>query len=69
MTLRGVALLAASKARIRRMRLRISILLFDLYRFGSEMNLKAKFASSLNELINEIRVKKGKRTRTNGVGL
>jgi hypothetical protein len=37
--------------------------LFDSYRFGSEMNLNAKFASSLNELINEIRVKKGKRTR------
>src|ERR1700674_4232587 len=37
--------------------------LFDPYRFGSEMNVNAKFASSLNELINEIRVKKGKRTR------
>src|SRR6202162_213129 len=37
--------------------------LFDPDRFGSQMNLNAKFASSLNELINEIRVKKGKRTR------
>jgi hypothetical protein len=36
--------------------------LFDPDRFGSEMNVNAKFASSLNELINEIRVKKGKRT-------
>src|ERR1700681_343222 len=33
--------------------------LFDRYRFGSEMNVNAKFASSLNELINQIRVKKG----------
>jgi hypothetical protein len=37
--------------------------LFDPYRFGSQMNINAKFASSLDELINEIRVKKGKRTR------
>src|ERR1700730_6959298 len=36
---------------------------FDLYRFGSEMNVNTKFTSSLNELINEIRVKKGKGTR------
>jgi hypothetical protein len=41
----------------------LSGVLFDPYRFGSEMNVNAKFASSLNELINEIRVKKGKRTR------
>jgi hypothetical protein len=27
------------------------------------MNFNAKFASSLNELINEIRVEEGKRTR------
>jgi hypothetical protein len=33
--------------------------LFDPYRFGSQMNVNAKFASSLNDLINEIRVKKG----------
>jgi hypothetical protein len=37
--------------------------LFDPYRFGSAKNVNAKFASSLNELINEIRVKKDKRTR------
>jgi hypothetical protein len=36
--------------------------LFDPYRFGSQMNVNAKFASSPNELTNEIRVKKGKRT-------
>src|ERR1700682_6099675 len=36
---------------------------FNPYGFGSEMNVNAKFASSLNELIHEIRVKKGKRTR------
>jgi hypothetical protein len=36
---------------------------FRSHRFGSEMNVNAKFASSLNELINQIRVKKGKRTR------
>jgi hypothetical protein len=36
--------------------------LFDPYRFGSEMNVNAKFASSLNELVDEIRIKKGKRT-------
>jgi hypothetical protein len=36
--------------------------LFDPYRFGSEMNVNAKFARSLNELINEIWVKKGERT-------
>jgi hypothetical protein len=35
----------------------------DPYRFGFEMKVNAKFASSLNELINEIRVKEGKRTR------
>jgi hypothetical protein len=37
--------------------------LFDPYRFGSEMNVNAKFASLLNKLINKVRVKKGKRTR------
>jgi hypothetical protein len=37
--------------------------LFDPYRFGSEMNVNSKFASSLNELIHEIRVEEGKRTR------
>src|SRR4029077_15612637 len=37
--------------------------LFDPYRFGSEMNVNAKFASPLNELITEIRVKRGKRRR------
>jgi hypothetical protein len=37
--------------------------LFDPRRFGFEMKVDAKFASSLNELINEIRVKKGKWTR------
>jgi hypothetical protein len=37
--------------------------LFDFYRLGSEMNVDAKFASLLNELINKIRVKKAKRTR------
>jgi hypothetical protein len=37
--------------------------LFGPDRFGSQMNVNAKFASSLNELINEIRVKKGKRTQ------
>ena len=36
--------------------------LFNPYCFGSEMNVNAQFASSLNELINEIRIKKGKRT-------
>jgi hypothetical protein len=33
---------------------------FDPCRFGFEMKVYAKFASSLDELINEIRVKKGK---------
>jgi hypothetical protein len=37
--------------------------LFDSYRFGSEMNVYAKVTSSLNQLVNEVRVKKGKRTR------
>ena len=37
--------------------------LFDSYRFGSEVKVNAKFASSLNELVNEIRIKKGERTR------
>jgi hypothetical protein len=37
--------------------------LFDSYRFGSQMNFNAKFASSLNELINEIWVKKGEWTQ------
>jgi hypothetical protein len=37
--------------------------LFDPCRFGFEMKVYAKFASSLDELINEIRVKKGKWTR------
>src|ERR1700730_13424084 len=37
--------------------------LFNPYCLGSEMNVNAKFTSSLNELIHEIRVKKGKRTR------
>jgi hypothetical protein len=37
--------------------------LFDPYRFGSQMNVNAKFATSLDELINEIRVKKGEWTR------
>jgi hypothetical protein len=37
--------------------------LFDPYRFGSQMNVNAKVASPLNQLINEIRVKKGKRAR------
>jgi hypothetical protein len=37
--------------------------LFDSYRFGSEVKVNAKFASSLNELVNEIRIKKGKRAR------
>src|ERR1700722_9125481 len=36
--------------------------LFDSYGFGSEMNANAKFASSLNELIHEIRIKKRKGT-------
>jgi hypothetical protein len=36
--------------------------LFDLCRFGFEVKVYAKFASSLDELINEIRVKKGKWT-------
>jgi hypothetical protein len=36
---------------------------FDLYGFGSEMNVNAKVASSRNQLVNEIRVKEGKRTR------
>jgi hypothetical protein len=40
----------------------LSEALFDPYRFGSEMNVNAKFASSLNELVDEIRIKKGKRT-------
>jgi|SRR6267143_135045 len=44
-------------------RTQLSGTLFDPYRFGSEMNVNAKFASSLNQLIHEIRVKKGKRTR------
>jgi hypothetical protein len=43
--------------------IQLSHVLFDPYRFGSEMNVNAKVASSLNQLINEIRVKKGKRTR------
>ena len=33
--------------------------LFDSYRFGSQVNVYAKFASSLNEPLNEIRVEKG----------
>jgi hypothetical protein len=37
--------------------------LFDPCRFGFEMKVYAEFASSLNELINEIRVKKGKWAR------
>jgi hypothetical protein len=37
--------------------------LFDPCRFGFEMKVYAKFASSLDKLINEIRVKKGKWTR------
>jgi hypothetical protein len=37
--------------------------LFDPCRFGFEMKVNAKSASSLDELINEIRVKKGKWTR------
>jgi hypothetical protein len=37
--------------------------LFDPNRFGSQMNLNAKLASSLNQLINEIRVKKGERAQ------
>jgi hypothetical protein len=37
--------------------------LFDPCRFAFEMKVNAKFASSLNEPINEIRVKKGKWTR------
>jgi hypothetical protein len=41
----------------------VSRVFFDPYRFGSEMNVNAKVASSLNQLIDEIRVKKGKRTR------
>jgi hypothetical protein len=36
---------------------------FDPYRFSFQMKVNPKFASSLNELINEIRVKEGKRTR------
>jgi hypothetical protein len=36
---------------------------FDPYSFGSEMNVNAKVRSSLNQLVNEIRVEKGKRTR------
>jgi hypothetical protein len=36
---------------------------FDPYRFGSEMNVNAEFASSLNELIDEIRIKKSEMTR------
>jgi len=42
---------------------KLSGALFDPYRFGSETNVYAEFASPLNELINEIRVEKGKRTR------
>jgi hypothetical protein len=34
---------------------------FDSYGFGSETNVDAKFPSSLDELINEIRVEKRKR--------
>jgi hypothetical protein len=41
----------------------LSRALFDPCRFGFEMKVYAKFASSLDELINEIRVKKSKRTR------
>ena len=36
---------------------------FDPDRFGSQMQLNAKLASSFDELINEIRFKTGKRTR------
>jgi hypothetical protein len=43
--------------------IKLSRAFFDLYSFGSEMNVNAKVASSLNQLVNEIRVKKGKRTR------
>ena len=35
------------------------VMIFDPYRFSSQMNVNAKIASSLNELINEIQVKKG----------
>jgi hypothetical protein len=41
----------------------LSGVLFDPCRFDLEMKVYAKFASSLNELINEIRVKMGKWTR------
>jgi hypothetical protein len=37
--------------------------LSDRNRFGFELNVNAKFTSPLNELINEIRVKKGKWAR------
>src|ERR1700686_2817323 len=37
--------------------------LFDPCRLCSEMNVNAKFASPLHELINQIRIKKGKRMR------
>jgi hypothetical protein len=57
--------------RLKRMRLprgqspdnQLSGALFDFCRFGLEMKVYAKFASSLDELINEIWVKKGKWTR------
>jgi hypothetical protein len=37
--------------------------LFDSYRFGPKMKLNAKFARSLNQLINQVWVKKGEGTR------
>src|ERR1700681_1428295 len=37
--------------------------LLNRYRFGSEVNINTQFARALNQLIYEIRVKKGKRTR------
>src|ERR1700719_1520819 len=42
----------------------LSRALLNPYRFGSEMNVNTQCASALNQLIHEIRVKKGKRTRT-----
>jgi hypothetical protein len=45
------------------MDIQLSGALFDPYCFGSEMNVNAKFASLLYELVNEVRVKKAKRAR------
>ena len=40
----------------------LSRALLNPYRFGSEMNVNTQFASALNQLIHEIRVKKRKGT-------